>query len=169
MDLWGILFYNNHNDSEEISKTWLLYHISVNKLWITAHLFYCVNTLFLLFSAHLFFQCILQVLGNLHFFIRKNFVRTTSLKLVNKSEQTKNILRLGSSEYIFEQHCLQKNNLNAIKVFFYDIIGCFIGVYNFIFLKNSIILQLTIFLKKLTPGGIFTVNGWKCHLKIRTQ
>ena len=33
---------------------------------------------------------------------------------------------------------LQKNDLNAIKVIFHDVIGCSIGVSNFILLKSSI-------------------------------
>ena len=83
-------------------------------------------------------------------YIKMNFIKMTRLKLVKKN---KNKLRaFWSSEFqkqknkitkicISFKDLLVKEWLNAVKVIFYNVVGCFFGVYNFAILKSSILLK----------------------------
>ena len=66
---------------------------------------------------------------------------------------------------------IQKNDLNTAKDILCQMIGCFIGLHNFIFLKNSIkvIYFPNIPIDLLTSGATFTSNKKKCFIENKSK
>ena len=66
------------------------------------------------------------------------------------------------SFYFFDLFCLQKNELNTLKVIFSDVIGSSAEVYHFILLNSSIeiiyIPNIAKYIELLTFRVIFAIN-----------
>ena len=56
--------------------------------------------------------------------------------------------------FISFEKCLEKNDLNIVKVIFCDVIRCFIRLYNFILLKSNIKIILVALTGKIVSWKI---------------
>ena len=120
----------------------LCYYHHFVPLYLIQQIF--ISNPYLLYYKFSFFFYIYSTLT----LIKTNFNRTTWLNLAKKKEQIKNIFRLENSKQKIETTTIYLSFLTLLtkewpehhQNLFYEIIGCSMGVYNFILLKSSIII-----------------------------